>query len=795
MPNAMDRTTQAGRAVLLVALLSMFTLAAFWPVFHNDFIRFDDNAYVLDNPRVLTGLTWANVHWAFRTGYQANWHPLTWLSHMLDVQLFGLRPGWHHFTNLLLHLANTLLLFGLLRRLTGAEWRSFFVAALFAVHPLHVESVAWVAERKDVLSTFFFMLALLAYARYVRCDGERDVWRVTADGEERAEERGQRSEVRGQKSEVQGAASSIQYPASSIHHPSSRAALWYFLSLLCFALGLMSKPMLVTMPFVLLLLDLWPLDRLQLHSERFELRVLRPLLLEKVPFFGLALLSSSITYRVQTGGLAIYLHLPLATRAANAVASYAKYLGKTIWPSGLTVFYPHPDTHYPASQQWPASGLAAAAVFLVAISVFALLRLKRAPWFAVGWFWYLGTLVPVIGLVQVGAQAMADRYTYVPLIGVFILVVWGAATLAEKFSGARAFSKPGTGTDSVLLAGQRSGFQLCVGAGLLLTAICAGLANHQARYWKDNLTLFERALAVTADNAMAEYYVGRGLQEQGKFGPAMEHYQAAVRADPGFLYGYLGQGNILEQSGKTEEALKMYQSALRAAYSAPAVHNHIATVLWSLGRQEEALRHYAEALRWNPDFLDARYNLGMALASLGNFADAEKQFLMVLQLRPGDREAFTHLAEARYRLGRLAEAEAMYAELVRRRPTDLDAVAGLGRVLLAEGKLTEFEWRFREAVERFPTNADLRLSLANALMKSGQTNEANDCFAAALKLQPGLVQDLLASAKEFITQSNLPAALARATTATRLKPDDPEAQQVLALVLEKQANTNRTEKR
>src|SRR6266545_2204624 len=393
-------SSPAKRTILTCLLVGGITLATFWPVTRHDFIYYDDPDYVTENPYVQTGLNWQSVVWAFTTGHSGNWHPVTWLSHMLDCQVFGLKPGYHHLTNVLFHAANTLLLFLVLERMTAAFWRSAFVATLFALHPLHVESVAWVAERKDLLSTFFGLLTLWAYARYCK-----------------------ESKARG-----------------------PRAKVFYGFALLLFALGLMSKPMLVTWPFVLLLLDFWPLRRLCYQpGGRFGRDFLR-LVREKVPFFCLVTISSIVTFLVQDrrGYVMTVGGVSLALRLVNALVSYVKYLGKTVWPAGLAIFYPHPEIRYPASDQWPLWQIVAGALLLTLISAFAVLRLKRQPWLATGWLWYLGTLVPVIGIVQVGAQAMADRYSYVPLIGVFICLVWGIAdVLAPRRLGRPALAAMG----------------------------------------------------------------------------------------------------------------------------------------------------------------------------------------------------------------------------------------------------------------------------------------------------------------------------------------------------------------
>jgi len=410
------------RQVCIYLGLGLLTLAVFGPTVRYSFLDYDDDAYVLTNPHVLTGLTWQNVGWAFGSTHASNWHPLTWLSHALDCQLYGRRASGHHLTNVLFHLTNTLLLFGLLQRMTGSLWRSAFVAALFAVHPLHVESVAWIAERKDVLSAFFFLLTLWAYVRYV-----------------------ERSEGGGRKSDVRG-------PWSFGHLPSS---VFYLLSVGCFALGLMSKPMLVTLPFLLLLLDYWPLRRFPFSAGKPEIRgsrgkerrsrvpapasTLNPqpstlprLLAEKLPFLALAAASCLATaFAQKKGGAMLSLReFPFRLRLANALVSYARYLGKALWPEQLAPFYPNPV-------HWPGWQVAGAGMLVAAASIAVIALARRAPYLFTGWFWFLGMLIPVIGLVQVGSQAMADRYMYLPAIGLFLVAAWGVPVLVLVPAGTR----------------------------------------------------------------------------------------------------------------------------------------------------------------------------------------------------------------------------------------------------------------------------------------------------------------------------------------------------------------------
>src|SRR6266850_6413629 len=415
-----------GSPVIISLLLALTTLAVLWPVTQNDFVNYDDLDYVTANAHVQSGLNWKGVVWAFTTGHASNWHPLTWLSHMVDCQLFGQRAGAHHLMSLLFHAANTVLLFLVLRGLTGALWRSVLVAGLFALHPLHVESVAWVAERKDVLSAFFFLLTIGAYRRYAEqsgvCNLKSKVGK-TATEDKRRRPGIKESQVKHPKSKAAGEEADARSPVArddpapfTIQHSRFRPWHFYALALILFALGLMSKPMLVTLPFVLLLLDYWPLGRL--NNPRPKLKTAIRLLLEKVPFLALSLVSSFVTFQVQKHGGAVSVSLSVGQRIANALVSYVRYMGKLFWPENLSVLYPHPG-------KWPLPEVIACAASLAAITVAVVALARRKPYLPVGWLWFLGTLVPVIGLVQVGVQAMADRYSYLPLIGLFVMLAWG----------------------------------------------------------------------------------------------------------------------------------------------------------------------------------------------------------------------------------------------------------------------------------------------------------------------------------------------------------------------------------
>jgi hypothetical protein len=530
------------RRLLISSLLVLLVLAVFLQVGNHSFVNFDDPQYVYENPHVQRGLTKESLAWAFTSTGQANWHPLTWLSHMTDVELFGLDAGWHHRVSVLFHLLNTVLLFLVLQRMTGGLWQSAFVAGLFGVHPLHVESVAWVAERKDVLSAFFWMLSLWAYAAY-------------------AERKG---------------------------------AARYGLVVSFFFLGLLSKPMVVTLPFVLLLLDYWPLGRMNRFLD---------LLAEKAPLFLLSVGSCAATYAAQQreGAIPPADLFPLAVRVANAVVSYVRYLGKTVWPASLTVFYPHP---WRTADSIPFLAVAGASTGLVALTALALRDAMRRPYLLVGWFWFVGTLIPVIGLVQVGGQAMADRYTYLPLIGLFIMVAWGIPDLLDRW---RLRTR---------LAG--------AAGGVVLLALAAG-AWFQVSHWKNSVALFGHAARVSSPNALAHYYLGNALGAEGRTDEAIFQYLQALTVNPYYFEARYNLANALETAGRNEDAIANYREVLRLKPGLAEAHNNLGIALADTGRLEEAISHFREALRLAPGSADAIRNLGLALENREKARTEKKQ--------------------------------------------------------------------------------------------------------------------------------------------------------------------------
>ena len=553
------RLTRAkvGLLGLFLALLVSFT---YLPALQNGFIFIDDPDYVFANPHVQSGLTLAGLRWALTSNVGGSWYPVTWISHMLDCQWYGLHPWGHHLTNVLLHAANTLLLFLLFERMTGATGRSFFLAALFGLHPMHVESVAWVAERKDVLSTFFGLLTLLAYARFAR--------RQRAGNED-------------QPPAQTLPAPTGQYPSGISRLPASPL---YWAALFFYVLGLMSKPMLVTLPFVLLLLDYWPLQRLPTVNPRSA--VFRRRLLEKVPFFLLAFAASVITFRCQTafGAMRTLTSFPLPVRVENALVAYLRYLGKLFWPAELPFFYPYPA-------HWPWGTVLAAALILLLVSAAVWMTRRNYPYLLVGWCWFAGTLVPVIGLVQVGYQSMANRYSYVPYIGIFLSLVW----LAEAITRRWLYRQP-----------------ILVAAGGALILACIPATRAQIGYWKNSEILFQYASTVIENNWLAHARLGQAFSKDGRIDEAIKEYEEALKINPDDADTHFNLANVLCRKGFFDEAIRHYQEVLRLNPNDVGCHNNLGIALFRAGRRQEAVAQFEAALRVEPDNEEARRNLAVA---------------------------------------------------------------------------------------------------------------------------------------------------------------------------------------
>ncbi|HSV27645.1 MAG TPA: tetratricopeptide repeat protein, partial [Sedimentisphaerales bacterium] len=633
----MLETSRKSQVVVIYIVLILGTLAVFWQVRDFDFVNFDDGCYVFENPHVRSGLSLANVVWAFTSGHAFNWHPLTWLSHMLDSHLFGVDPGRMHLVNVFFHIANTLLLFILLKDMTGSILQSAFVAAAFALHPTRVESVAWISQRKDVLSTFFLLLTLYSYRGY------------------------------------------------SVRPSAAR----YLLALSFFALGLMSKPMLVTLPFLLLLLDYWPLERFSFQpaaSPRGRSRAAAAgvsgypsagrLVIEKLPFFVLAAIASVVTFLVQrAGGAVVDIDLmPLDARVSNALVSYVRYIGLMLWPSNLAVLYPLGRDRIAF---WQAG---ASFLLLVAISILAIWFGRQRKYLPVGWFWFVGMLVPVIGLVQVGSQALADRYTYMPYTGLFIIVAWGVSELSAKIAHRK-----------VILWGLAAAIFATLGI----------LAHKQTGYWRDGMTLFTRAIAVTRDNNVAHSNRGNIHAAAGRFEEAAADFRRAIEIKPNYAEAHSNLGNVLGSKGRLQEAMESYMRALRSNPLLAEAHYGMGLIHGKLGRWQEAAEAFGRSVEIRPSNAAGQHNLGVAYGLLGRSDDAIAAHKRALAINP-------HLASARYNLGiefgnagRLQEGIEVFTGLLQSDPRHPGVHRELGIIYSRAG-------RWQEAAEAFGRSVEIR---------------------------------------------------------------------------------------
>lgn len=649
----------------MASALALATFGSYFRLVDSPFIDYDDPAYVVLNRHVQAGLSLDGIRWAFETFECANWHPLTWISLELDATLYGGRSaGRFHLTNLLLHVASTVLLFLVLESMTGAALRAAMVAGLFALHPAHVESVAWVAERKDVLSTLFWMLTMAAYVGYVRRGG----WR-------------------------------------------------YSLVMLCLALGLMAKPMLVTLPFVLLLFDFWPLGRAERASWR-------RLTLEKIPLFLLVLASCVITYYAQRSGRAVmsFQEYPVPERIANAIVAYARYLGMAIWPVAQAIYYPHPHI---TLMSWRVLG---AGLLLVVLTLFALAVARRWPYVPVGWFWYLGALVPVIGLVQVGGQGLADRYTYIPLIGIFILAIWAIADLASTARIPRG---------------------LTAAAGLAVLARCAMLTSIQVGYWADPIRLWTRALEVTGENDVAHSNLGIALVNQHRPGEAAEHYHKAIQISPGYTQAHINLGSLLADQGRLQDAASEFSEATRLNPASVTAKLGLASALLKMGQADQAESVFLQALALDPDLEQAHIGVGIARMMRQETVRALESFSDAIKIDGGQAQAHLGLGLALRDLGKTEQALAELKVAAALDPKLFHATLTLVQIEIDLGHYAAAETEARQALVALPPSRPERAAFEAELIRCQRLQSLEKRLPAFLngRAQPEGPADLIAVAR------------------------------------------------
>ncbi len=580
--------------ILLCSLLLFLTLGTFCSALRNGYVIMDDPDYVTDNSMVKAGLTWSGVIYAFTANVLSNWHPLTMLSHMADCQIFGLNPWGHHLTSVCFHALNTMLVFLVLQKLTTALWRSFFVALFFGLHPLHVESVAWAAERKDVLSTFFALLTLMFYADFAA----RKCWRD------------------------------------------------YWIALGLFACGLMCKSMLVTLPCALLLVDFWPLNR-------WEKPAVPGLLLEKIPFFLLSLAASLIALVTQKTAVLSLSSLPASMRIENAFVSYARYLGKLFYPVNLAAFYPYPHS-------WSWLTVIGSVILFAVISLTVIVLVRRQPYLFMGWFWFVGILVPVIGLVQAGTQAMADRYTYLPSVGIFIALIW----FATELTGSWRLQKIVLPTTGLIMA---SGY--------------AVLTWQQVHYWHDSETLLHHTIAVTHDNSTAHFILAEVLRDQKRYAEDVQELREGLQIGPdtGWLHNQLASD--LEAAGKPDEAINEYKAAMQLSPESAEAGNDLGMALGRQGRYDEAIRVYQFTLQSHPKVEVIHLNLGNALVHAGKLPEAEAEFKQALALNPNDVDAHNNLGVMLFQSHQLDAAREQFQAVLKLNPNNADASRNLAIIL------------------------------------------------------------------------------------------------------------------
>lgn len=686
-------------------------IVIYFQVYHFEFVGFDDNEYVYENPHVTTGISLENIVWAFSAFHSNNWHPLTWISHMLDCQFFGLHPGWHHLVNLFFHIVNSVLLFLVLSMMTGGLWQSAFVAAIFAIHPLHVESVAWVAERKDVLSAFFWMLTLWAYQAYVKCPGIKR----------------------------------------------------YFLILLFFTLGLLSKPMVVTLPFVLLLLDYWPLGRIQLQEKQCDFKncilAQKNVILEKIPLVILSGASSVMTFVAQSHGGVVksFETFPMISRISNAFVSYLIYIKKMIYPENLAFQYPYPEN----LDLWKGSG----AVLTVLLITFLALRMaSKKPFFIVGWLWYLGTLVPVIGLVQVGMQSMADRYMYIPMVGLLIVVSWGVSEYIQKRKILKTVS---------------------FGFAIIIIPMLIGASWKQTGYWESSNKMLEHTLKVTSNNYIAHDTLGVNLFLEGKTDEAIYHYLKAAQIYPKNYYTQFNLGVARFQQGKMDEAIEHYTKAVTLEPNYAKAHCNLGAAFFQKKEYQKAEAHFLKAITIEPDYVDANYNLGVLYYTEGRMDEAIPCFLKVVAMRPV-ADAYYYLGSVFVKKGMPEKAVTNFQAALRQKPDSIEILLPLAGILLKQGRFQEAITYYSDALRLSPNNLVAHHNIGMAFFNNGQIDKAIQHYVRAIKINPNFVNGYFNLGGALYTKGNIDGAISCFQQALKIKPDFEPAQRELAKLLKRE---------
>ncbi len=712
------------KVILIYAVLAVAVSAAYWRVFSNGFVNYDDPMYITDNKHIQEGFTWDGVVWAFKSGYAVNWHPVTWLSHMLDCQLFGLNPRGHHLTSLLLHIANTLLLFYVLRKMTGALWASAFAAAVFGLHPLHIQSVGWVSERKDVLSTLFWLLTLLSYIRYVQ---DRNFKR-------------------------------------------------YLITISLFAVGLMAKPMLVTLPIVMLLLDYWPLKRFSIADCQLPIeknpksKIQNPkfaqsfwqLIIEKIPFFVLSVISSAITFFVQQqgGAVATFDKISPALRLCNIPMAYCAYIVKTIIPSGLMAYYPY-------NTNASILLIAAAVLFLAVISA-GVIFLRR-PYLIVGWLFFIITLVPVIGIIQVGGQSRADRYMYIPMIGLLIMIAWGLKEIAERVRLGRFILIPAAA--------------VCLSALSIATWINVG-------YWKNTFTLFGHAIEVMPANHVALLYLGNTLIEQKNISGGIEYYKKSIEAAPGFADARFNLGLALFHDNKFDKALEQYNMVLNIKENYPRVHFYIANVLAKTGHTDAAARHYSIAIKNDPDDIEAYSNWAVMLAEKGQIEQAIEQYNKALAIKPDNADIHNNLGNALKNQGKLAQAAEHYQKALLLRPDFAQAQVSFADTLRMQGRLDAAIEHYRLALKADSNSSDACYGLGMAMSETNHPDQAVDWYLKAIELDGSNIFAHGQLGLVMARQGKIDEAINHIQIVLKARPNDAEMHCNLGIILEHQGKTD-----